>query len=70
MIYPTDEEILERLPATCPELAAIFFPGYSHGLRRRQAVSSINRRLVSMEKYRMVKFTGVRDKAKIWEMVY
>lgn len=26
MSYPTDKDILERLPATCPELAAIFFP--------------------------------------------
>jgi len=70
MSYPTDREILERLPASCPELAVIFFPGYSSGFRHRNAVSQINRKLKSMERYKMVRFTGsIRDRAKIWERI-
>jgi hypothetical protein len=70
MSYPTDKDILERLPASCPELAAIFFPGYPSGFKHRSAVSHINRKLKSMERYRMVRFTGsVKDRAKVWERI-
>ena len=70
MSYPTDREILERLPASCPELAAIFFPGYPSGFMHARVVSNLSRKLKSMERYKMVRFTGsVRDRAKVWERV-
>ena len=70
MSYPSDQDILDRLPATCPELAAIFFPGYVSGFRRMNAIHHIERKVKSMEKYKMVRFTGeVSGRAKVWEMI-
>lgn len=69
MSYPTDKDILERLPATCPELAAIFFPGYTSGFKRMNAIHHIERKVKSMERYKMVRSSGVYKRAKVWEMV-
>ena len=72
MSYPEDEEILQLLPATCPELAASFFPGYIGTWRWSGAVKRFNARMHSMEKYRMVRRIGVSDTRKgavIWDVM-
>ena len=69
MSYPEDSEILQHLPATCPELAAIFFPGYVGSWRWSGSVRRINAKMQSMEKYRMVKKIGTEGRAVKWDVM-
>ena len=69
MSYPEDSEILQMLPATCPELAASFFPGYIGTWRWSQAVRRINSKMLSMQRYGMVRQIGIEGRAVKWDVM-